>query len=461
LRFHPAALFCVFSLLAGIATIAATPPLRGPDENAHFLRAYGLAQGDIIPGQRDEDGRKGLFLPAQLHAEFDHFDAARASAGAIGFEYRQVFAVYQNSFSRDALPNLPLNPVFTPYGGSEGYTPVAYLPYVAAAAAAEIASLDFLTMLYVMRFAGLLAVTAIIAYAIARTPVLPWGFFAIAMLPSAVFGRSVISADGMVLASTLVVTALCLRAATAGEANGRSRAVWMTLSALTKPSQIVFALLELMARPLGLRWRRWAVAAAVIVPGILLTALWVRVVDADVAAWRIYEGTGVPAEQFKVGWKLQYMAGHPLQFPAALFGSLDFMGELWRQLVGVLGWLDTPLHALSYPAITILLIAACLDRLDVSREQRWRIVSIAAFTVLSYWLFVFLLFWVTFTPVDSGRVLGVQGRYFVMVLPLVALIAAALLPRKPPALVPAGAAILLALVSSVVTVKAILRTTWS
>ena len=80
------------------------------------------------------------------------------------------------------------------------------------------------------------------------------------------------------------------------------------------------------------------------------------------------EGTGLPTEQFQVGWKLQYMAAHPLQFPAALLGSLDFMGELWRQLVGVLGWLDTPLHPLAYPAITGLLIAANLDRLEAPRH---------------------------------------------------------------------------------------------
>ena len=43
------------SLLFGTLLILATPPLRGPDETAHFLRAYGVAQGDIVPiGPRRE-----------------------------------------------------------------------------------------------------------------------------------------------------------------------------------------------------------------------------------------------------------------------------------------------------------------------------------------------------------------------------------------------------------------------
>ncbi len=461
MRFHPAALFCVFSLLAGIATIAVTPPLRGPDENAHFLRAYGLRQGDIIPKERDEQGRKGLWLPDQLRAEFDFFDAARVSVGTLGFHYRQVFAAYQDPNFRKSLPSPPETPVFTPYGGAEGYSPMAYLPYVAAAAIAETAKFDFLNMLYLMRFAGLLVTTAIIAYAIAQTPVLRWGFFATAMLPSAIFGRSVVSADGMVLASTLVAIALCLRAATLSEANATSRLVWMTVNALTKPSQIMFALVELMALPSGFDPRGWARAAAIMTPGIVLAALWVHAVGADMAAWRLYQGTDVAAEQFQVAWKLHYMAAHPLHFPAALFGSLDFIGDLWRQLVGVLGWLDMPLLPLSYPAITGLLIVANLDRLDLPPESRRRVALVAALTALAYWLFVFFLFWVTSTPVAQDRVLGVQGRYFIVILPLVFLIVAAYLPRKPHLPAPAVSAILLALVSGLVTVEAILRATWS
>ena len=72
---NPVTTFAAASLLFGSLIILATPPLRGPDETAHFLRAYGAAAGDIIPSLRDEYGRKGVLLPPRLQAGFDYFDS--------------------------------------------------------------------------------------------------------------------------------------------------------------------------------------------------------------------------------------------------------------------------------------------------------------------------------------------------------------------------------------------------
>src|SRR3954464_3734025 len=62
--FGPINIFATLSLLFGSLMTVATPPLRGPDERAHFVRAYAVALGDIVPSIRDPEGRKGIFLPA-------------------------------------------------------------------------------------------------------------------------------------------------------------------------------------------------------------------------------------------------------------------------------------------------------------------------------------------------------------------------------------------------------------
>jgi hypothetical protein len=51
-------------------------------------------------------------------------------------------------------------------------------------------------MLLLMRFFGLLAFTAVAAYAITVTPALKWAFVLIAMLPVSLYNRTVLSADG-------------------------------------------------------------------------------------------------------------------------------------------------------------------------------------------------------------------------------------------------------------------------
>ena len=102
-------------------------------------------------------------------------------------------------------------PTFVAYAGSEGYSPVAYLPQVVAVLVARALDLDFIPTFYLMRFAGLAALTGLIAYAIAMVPNLAWAFLAISMLPAALYGRSVINADGSALAAAMVVMALWLR----------------------------------------------------------------------------------------------------------------------------------------------------------------------------------------------------------------------------------------------------------
>src|SRR5215217_5247411 len=75
---NPAAIFVLLSAMFGTAIVAITPPLRGPDETAHFLRAYGIAQGAIIPSQADAQGRKGIFLVPHFYRQFALFEARSA-----------------------------------------------------------------------------------------------------------------------------------------------------------------------------------------------------------------------------------------------------------------------------------------------------------------------------------------------------------------------------------------------
>src|SRR4030095_8941635 len=136
---------------------------------------------------------------------------------------------------------------------------------------------------------GLLAFTAVVAYAIVVTPALKWAFLLIAMLPVSLYNRTVLSADGAALSYVLAITALCFSAAARKCAVGQ---VWggsllMPLCALSKQPQIIFVLLELMVYRLKELPRRWRSLAIVVLPGLILSPLWVIGVSADDASWRV------------------------------------------------------------------------------------------------------------------------------------------------------------------------------
>ena len=62
---HPATVFLLLSLVFGSVIVFATPPLRGPDEIAHFLRIYSYVRGDVLP-PAEVDGLKTRKLTSSV-----------------------------------------------------------------------------------------------------------------------------------------------------------------------------------------------------------------------------------------------------------------------------------------------------------------------------------------------------------------------------------------------------------
>jgi uncharacterized membrane protein len=459
----PAIIFALLSLSFGSAIIVANPPLRGPDEISHFLRIYSYTRGELLPAAEIE-GRKGVFVEHTLHERLYFFRNAGerfATNKKEGVRYGQIMAQYRDITAARG-DEAARTPVFAPFAGTEGYSPVAYAPYILAAAIGRALSLDLPELLFLMRFLGLIVFTAVAAYAIAVTPALKWAFVLVAMLPVSLYNRVVLSADGAALSFALVITALCFRA-TFQPSAGRvwERSLWMTLCILAKQPQIVFILLELMVgRPRELL-RRWRSLAIVVLPGVILSPLWVVGVSADVAAWRVRQGHNYPAEQFDPLWKLSYMWEHPFHFPLAAWTALSEWGApLWPELIGILGWQDLPLRPWTYLVLTVLLLLAPLQKLPLDGAMRARVAMMTGLTALSYFVLVYLIFYLTYTPVESPHVLGVQGRYFIIALPVTAIFMASLINLELPRGTPVLIGITGSMIAGITTLDAVLQGHW-
>src|ERR1700716_1152625 len=471
----PVIVFALLSLAFGSAIVVANPPLRGPDEISHFLRIYSYTRGELLPAA-EIDGRKGVFVERALYDRLYFFKNSGewfatflqqrkgewfARTREEGVRYGRIMAEYRDT-TRASADEAAQAPVFAPFAGTEGYSPVAYAPYVLAAAIGRLLGLDFPELLFLMRFFGLVVFPAVVAYAIAVAPALKWAFVLIAMLPVSLYNRVVLSADGAALSYALLITALCFRAAWK-PLDGRvwERTLWMTLCVLAKQPQIVFVLLELMVGRLGDLPRRWRSLAIVVLPGVVLSPLWVVGVSADVAAWRVREGHNYPPEQFDPLWKLSYMWEHPFHFPLAAWTALSEWGApLWPELIGILGWQDVPLRPWTYLVLTILLLLMPLQKLPLDGATRARVAVMTGLAALSYIVIVYLIFFLTYTPVDSPHVLGVQGRYFVIALPVAAIFMASLVNLQFPPGMPALVAITGSMIAGITSVDAVLKAHW-
>ena len=348
---------------------------------------------------------------------------------------------------------------FMPFAGTEGYSPVAYAPYVLAGAVGNLLGLDFPSLLLLMRFSGVIMFTAVAAYAIKLTPSLKWAFVLIAMLPVSIYNRSVLSADGAAFAFALVITAACFSAI---QTYGRvwERSLWMTLCTLSKQPQIVFVLLELMCWTTGMR-RRWSKLALVVVPSFILSPLWILAVSAEIAAWRLLEAETHPREHFDPVWKLAYMWQHPLHFPLAAWTDLTArVDRLWQELIGILGWQDILLPSWIYFLLTLLLLLVSLQKLNLDGAMRARVALITGLAIVGYVATVYLIFFLTYTPLNIDHVRGVQGRYFVVALPMAAIFLASITNVDLPRTAVAMAAITGSLLSGIASFKPLLEAHW-
>lgn len=460
LESRPALVFVLLSCAFGSVVSVIVPPLRGPDEIAHFLRIYSYTRGELLPIAQAGD-RKGILVGPQLYGELSFFKNAGerfAKDREQGLRYGKI--MNERPHFGGTLQWDGHAATFLPFAGTEGYSPIAYAPYIPAAIVGNLLALDFPNMLVLMRLFGVLAFTAVAAYAITVMPTLKWAFVLIAMLPVSLYNRSVLSADGAALAYALVITALCFRAV---YKHGRvwERSLWMTLCALSKQPQIIFTVLELMACRTTEPVRRWRNVALVIIPSFILSPLWVMAVSGEIGAWRLLESETYPREHFDPLWKLGYMWEHPLHFPLAAWNAVTVWGNnLWPELIGILGWQDIPLRNWNYVALTILLFIVPLQKLNVEGAVRVRVAVITGLAALGYVVLVYLIFFITYTPISVDHVRGVQGRYFLIALPPTAIFLAAMINLALPRGAPAMAAIAGGVFSGMATINALFEAHW-
>jgi uncharacterized membrane protein len=233
----------------------------------------------------------------------------------------------------------------------------------------------------------------------------------------------------------------------------------MVVNALTKAPNVSFVLLELLFA--GGR-RTFAKLALVILPAVFAAGVWTISSGADTATWRMVEITGRGPEAFDPVAKLFFMIGNPWHFPSSVLNSLHVkdIAELWRQTVGVHGLFDTVLLSWVYPVVSLLVLASFFSAPSPNPCASTHVAASAAVTVISYIAVVYLISYLVFTPSDIDRVWGVQGRYFVPILPLVAIVVGSLTGRGFDDRAGAALAATSALVSGCASVEAILRTDW-
>lgn len=301
-----------------------------------------------------------------------------------------------------------------------------YLPSALGITLARVIDLGTIPMLYMGRLFNFAFFLLCVYFAIRITPVGKNIYFMTAMFPMAMHLAFSFSYDSIIIGGLFFLSALYLRAIYSDREFGNfDKLILIALSALLVPAKAIYVfvlcLAFLIPKSKFASTKRKALFIALLfgVSLLLFAVVNLSIISFSVAG---QAEPGQVAEHFS----LTYVIGHPDRILKIFINTMVLQSEFYfTSLVGrSLGWLDlnipTPLVLLSF---ALFMVACFTDTREVTFDQKknsiQRLVFFTVFTsVVLLSMFVMLLSW---TPLENKVIEGVQGRYFLPVLPLVGL----------------------------------------
>lgn len=388
-------LFIYFSVL-----ICLTPPLQSPDEFDHIKRAYALGEGTIFfrpqgnhssGGMIDDGLNRYLALHEQLGLDPNHKVTATElqQANELRWEGTKTFSA-------------------TP--ATAFYFPLIYAPQALALQFSQKLDLSINHSYYLTRVVASLTVLCLLAAAFSLTAPSPVTL-ALLVMPMSVYQLSSTSLDAIATGLSVLFISIFLKLLREPSQCNHGL-FWLALAAfaLLASSRLQLLPLFLLFPVLFLRDRnKLRLVASFTTLGL-------------VCAWILIAGKYTVDHRVPSSISSSQVAFLYIQDPLALFHVMwvtltdeATLRGYFSSFLGMLGWLTAPFPGRTYIYLTSLILV--ISGLSISTEHikiNWRMNGLFFLIVmLSVFLILFAML-TTWTPYPSPRIIGVQGRYFLI-----------------------------------------------
>jgi uncharacterized membrane protein len=405
---HPARIFLILGLIAGVILVFLIPPMQVADEWPHFYRAYLLAQGRLMG-----DGL-GDKVPCEIHRLMCETDGFMGIPTRGPQNPKEVIGFLENMAN---LRIVESDRVYAPFS-TVLYAPVLYAGMTAGIAAADIWTDSPLFLFYAGRLGGLLIALLLTYWAIRITPFGKWAFLLIAMTPVILFQRAGITADSFINALAMLYIAYILNIAHGPVKKIKNRDI-IILGVLTiamclcKQAYLALPILlwAIPSERFAASGSRRIIRIGLPLLGWSAAVLWAMVVMRINYAPMI-KGTDALGQA-------RYILSNPIHYGIIMINDFTVNAHKYIfELIGVLGWLDVPAFAwLVYVQAAVLLAVSLLDH-NNGESPGLATRLLAAIALIASLKLIFTLMYLWWAPVGSSTLPGMQGRYFTPLLPL-------------------------------------------
>lgn len=419
----------------------ATGPFRAADEAAHFFRAYGISEGQLI-AQRERSDLLGSYLPANI-PRLAHVLGAFPQQPAVAVASGQLAAANGLKLKR-------AHRTFVAYPGAAMHSPMVYLPAAFGIALGRTLHFGPLGLFYGARWSNALLVAASLGWGISRVwrraPLLA----GIALFPMTLAQVGTVTADAVTFTVTFCWLAEVL---TFRMENGSARRTWWRwalFALLLSQLRFPYPLLGLLIFGVRGSARSRALFLFLLVAPCLL---WLAIIQNLQVQTR-------PLVHVDPAGQLAFVLGHLSLFLHLLISGIRDLGlTYWHETVGVLCWLDFPVPDWLVIAFTVglLLITCATDAVALRLRPRFRVACVSL--GVGGLILTALLAYMAWNKVAAAQIEGWQGRYSLPLLPLLLLAAANNGAGRSVAWLP-QAALALALAGNVIVIFLLARASY-
>ena len=420
LKLSPAKFFVYCALIFGILLITIIPPFQSPDEDSHFKRAYVVSRGQFYPTSRD--GVVGYEIPNEMN-KYIH-----EKLTYIGNRDRKYS--YSEEILDDRVPVDYSEVTFQNFSTAEA-NPIAYLAPATGIVFAKIttkiigmSNISVAMMLQFARFFSLLLYIVLVYFAIKITPILKKTFCVIGLLPMSLALAAAISYDSVITALVLLCTAIIFKLLFDKDVKTVPRKYLVILGVilfvlLTVKTIYVTALIPLIFVPKE-KWGgkiRHVIKCFSIIIGI---------------AGILYIINKIPllglqrnVVQNNSGEQLQYVIHNPLTYAKILLKTM-WTGRnfYFSGIIGTFGLIDTYIPTVYIIMYAIGVLAVAVSDFSLCTEKfSWKYKCVSTLAGIATVGAVFTGMYILWTGMELGvgaeTITGVQGRYFIPVIPLI------------------------------------------
>ncbi len=398
-------LFLIYAVPVVVFLSITMAPYQVTDELHHLLRADQVGRGQMVPnGLGTVDGGLvalgALYENMWFHPEVKQNAELARKAGSIQWAGPKDGVNFQNTAQ---------------------YGPLLYAPQALGIRLGRLAGLSVAQTLVLARLINGLVSCTVGFFALAICRRARSLTFATLLLPMTLSQFASASQDALLISLSLLAVSLASRvlaerrSATCGECALFAFVVMATT--LARPSQIALALLS----PAFVTWRdpMWAKKAGIAFLAAIPVCMWM---------WFLTWLMPPVPDHWSVAVQFRHLIASPLKLPSVMLTSFTTgHAWLWGSIIGRLGWVDTPMPDWYVIAATAVLACALLAPGNRGPLLWAALLAIITFVgLVTATCFALYLSW---TPVDQATIDGLQGRYFLPVLPLLAWLVPSYGPR--------------------------------